>query len=93
MAKRLTNYSIKLRGFIVLLGGAATVWPIVAHAHIKWFAKFDVDRPPLPVGDVLTGQFVYFFLASVLLIYAFFWLDRFVLRKGDPLRMHCAATR
>ena len=81
MAKRLTDDSIKLHGFIALLGGAATVWPRAAHAHIKWFAEFDVSKPPLAVGDVLTGQFLYFFLASVVLIYAFFWVDRFLLRK------------
>jgi hypothetical protein len=52
-----------------------------AQAHIKWFAPYDLNKPPLPIGDVLDARFVTFFLASVLLIYAFFWCDRLVLRK------------
>lgn len=51
-----------------------------AHAHVKWFADFDLTKPPLPVGEVLDGQFVAFFLSSVILIYGFFFFDRFVLR-------------
>jgi hypothetical protein len=62
-----------------------------AHAHVKWFSEYDLNKPPLPVGEVLTGQFAYFFLASVLLIYAFFWFDRYVFRKRileDALRAY-----
>ena len=62
-----------------------------AHAHVKWFSEYDLKKPPLPIGEVLTGQFVYFFLSSVLLIYAFFWVDRYVLRKRilqDVLRRY-----
>src|SRR5262249_9494334 len=53
----------------------------LAHAHVKWFADYDLTKPPLPIGEVLTRQFAVFFLSSVLLIYGFFWFDRFVLRK------------
>lgn len=52
-----------------------------AQAHVKWFAAYDLSKPPIPIGEVLTGEFVEFFLSSLLLIYAFFWFDRYVLRK------------
>lgn len=58
-------------------------WPITqAEAHVKWFAQYDVSKPPLPIGDVLTKTFVWFFLWSIVFIYVFFLLDRYVLRKG-----------
>ncbi len=60
-----------------------------AHAHIKWFDQYDLNQPPLPIGEVVTPQFVYFFLGSVLLIYVFFWFDRYAYRKrilDDVLR-------
>ena len=31
--------------------------------HVKWFAPFDVHVMPKPVGEVLNGTFVKFFLA------------------------------
>ena len=68
-----------LAGLLVLAVALATG---PAQAHVKWFAPYDTSEPPLPIGEVLTGQFVYFFLASILLVYAFFWVDRFVLRHG-----------
>ena len=33
-----------------------------AHAHVKWFAEYDLNKPPLPVGEVFTAQFIYFFV-------------------------------
>lgn len=42
----------------------------------------DPSDAPRPIGDVLTEAiFVNLFLLSVFAIYAFFWLDRWVLRK------------
>ena len=52
-----------------------------ARAHVKWFAEYDLTRSPMPVGDVFTAFFVWFFLFSVVAIYAFYWVDRYVYRK------------
>lgn len=51
-------------------------------AHVKWFAVFDVNAAPKYIGEVLNGQFVRFFLASVAAVCAFFWADRTVYRRG-----------
>lgn len=68
-----------LIGAVLVIAGLAGSNP--AHAHVKWFAEYDLTKPLLPVGEVLNGQFVDFFLASVLFIYGFFLLDRYSLRK------------
>ena len=52
----------------LILGGSD-----VALAHVKWFAEYDLRQPPLPIGDVLTGVFVYFFLISVVFVYRSFY--------------------
>jgi hypothetical protein len=52
-----------------------------AQAHVKRCENYDLSRSPLPIGEVVTSQFVYFFLGSVVLIYVFFWFDRYVYRK------------
>jgi hypothetical protein len=51
-------------------------------AHVKWFAPFNVAEAPKPIGDVLNGTFVIFFLVSVAAIYGFFVVDRIALRRG-----------
>jgi hypothetical protein len=74
-------------GSLILFVGLADGDP--AQAHVKWFAHYDMTHPPLPIGEVVTPQFVYFFLANVFLVYAFFWFDRYVYRKrilDDVLR-------
>lgn len=53
-----------------------------AQAHVKWFAQFDISKPPMPIGDVLTRTFIWFFIWSVVAIYLFFIVDRYVLHKG-----------
>jgi hypothetical protein len=75
------------------LGGltllAAVLASAPAHAHVKWFAEYDLTKPPLPIGGVIDGRFVNFFLASVIVIYGFFWIDRAALRRrilDDQLR-------
>ena len=79
----------RVLGIAVLLAGSLASRS--AHAHIKWFADYDLTKPPLPIGEVLTRPFVTLFLASLVFIYAFFWVDRAVLRKGileDVLRRY-----
>jgi hypothetical protein len=49
---------------------------------VKWFAPFDVNAPPKPIGEVLNGQFVKFFLASAVAVCACFWADRTAYRRG-----------
>ena len=87
MAEHLPN--ARELSVLVLLAGSVPSGS--AQAHVKWFAEYDLNKPPLAVGDVLTGQFVHFFLSSVLIIYAFFWFDRYVVRKRvleDMLRRY-----
>jgi len=50
--------------------------------HVKWFAPFDVKAMPKPIGEVLNGTFIKFFLASVVLIFGFFLADRTMYRRG-----------
>jgi hypothetical protein len=60
----------------------AAVWAVPAEAHVKWVVEFDITKPPRPIGEVLSGRFVEFFLVSVFGVYLFFLADRFILRKG-----------
>lgn len=55
---------------------------VPAHAHVKWFAPYDIAKPPLPIGDVITETFIWFFVASLVFIFLFFLIDRFALRQG-----------
>ena len=59
-----------------------TVFLVLILAHVKWFAPFDVEAAPKPIGEVLNGTFVKFFLVSVAAITSFFWLDRTAYRRG-----------
>ena len=52
-----------------------------ADAHVKWFAPYDLETAPLPIGEVLTPEFIYFYIASVFVIYAFFLLDRYFYQR------------
>jgi hypothetical protein len=52
-----------------------------AHAHVKWFADHDVTKPPLPIGDVLTGTFTWCFVVAVACVYGFVLVDRYVYRR------------
>ena len=64
-------------GALVLVIGASDP----AFAHVKWFAHYDLTLPPLPIGEVFDRLFVGFFLFSVVAIYAFYWVDRYVYRR------------
>ena len=62
-------------------------------AHVKWFVEFDSTQPPLSIGKVLTKQFIYFFIASVLSIYFFFALDRYVYHRINLDKYYQFLTR
>lgn len=51
------------------------------YAHVKWFAPYDIVKPPLPINEVLTKTFIYFFLFSVGCMYVFFLMDRIAYRN------------
>jgi hypothetical protein len=63
---------------VVLIGLCAEA----AQAHVKWFVEFDVSKAPAPIGEVLTGDFVKMFLVSVVGVYIFFLLDRYLYERG-----------
>lgn len=51
-------------------------------AHVKWFTDFDNAKAPLPISEVLTKTFLWFFIASVVVTYLFFVGDRYAYKKG-----------
>ena len=61
--------------------------------HIKWFAPFDVNAMPKPIGEVLNGTFVKFFLASVACVTLFFLADRTAYRRGFLRRLDARLKR
>lgn len=61
---------------------AAWILPGRMLAHVKWFAPFNIAEGPKPIGEVLNGTFLIFFLVSVAAIYGFFVVDRIALRRG-----------
>ncbi len=67
--------------FAGLVAACSALANTPAWAHVKWFAPYDPEQPLLPVGEVLSAEFVHFFLGSVLFVYAYFYVDRFVLRR------------
>ena len=66
-----------LVGFALLV----VLSPSNAFAHIKWFAPFDLSKPPLAIGEVLNTTFVRLYLLSIICIYVFFYIDRLAYRK------------
>ncbi len=73
------NIRIGLLFFLLFFSGI--LFPADAWSHVKWFFPYDLSKPLLPIGDVLTQTFVYLYLLSVIGIYAFFWVDRYLFRK------------
>ncbi len=63
--------------FILFTGFVST-----AHAHVKWFAPYDLEQPPLSINQILTQQYLYFYIGSAIFIYCFFLFDRFCYRHG-----------
>jgi hypothetical protein len=55
---------------------------LAAKAHVKWFVEYDTAKPPLPIGEVLSGTFIKMFLVCVAGIYLFFLVDRYIYKKG-----------
>src|SRR5215207_2484274 len=55
--------------------------------HVKWFVDHDVSKPPLPIGEVLTGTFVKMFLVAVAFTYLFFLADRYIHEKGYLVKL------
>lgn len=63
-----------LSGFGLLLAGLLLAEP--ALAHVKWFAPYDLNEPPIFVGDIITREYLFFYIGSAFFIYAFFVFDR-----------------
>ncbi len=59
--------------------------PMPAHAHVKWFAAYDVTEAPAPLSGVLSRHFLLAFAAFTLLLVGSFLLDRLVATKVPAL--------
>lgn len=81
MNRLLSGCSFAFRWFAgVALG---VTFPSIANAHVKWFAPYSLEKPPLPIDEVLTPEFIYFYIGSAIFIYAFFWFDRYFYQRED----------
>jgi len=72
------RYLCRLVTVFILLNGLVPS----AHAHVKWLAQYDLDQPPLSINQILTQQYLYFYIGSAIFIYCFFLFDRFCYRHG-----------
>ncbi len=71
--------------FVVSLT-AATVVPLTASAHVKWFCTIaDASRPPEALAAVITPMFLACFGAFVLMIFAGFFVDSLIARRWPAL--------
>lgn len=50
-------------------------------AHVKWFAPYDLTQPPLFIGDIITREYLFFYIGSAFFIYAYFVFDRWAHRQ------------
>jgi hypothetical protein len=64
-----------------VLATAASVVPTSALAHVKWFAPYDVSKPPMPVEGVMTQHFLLVFTAFTLLMVGSFMADRLAAKR------------
>jgi len=63
---------------MLCVGSAILLAPGPAAAHIKWFEPYDVSQSPLPLGDVLTRQYLLSLFGFTSLMAGGFLLDRLV---------------
>ena len=52
-----------------------------AQAHVKWFARYDLSKPPEQVALVFTSEFISLLLLSVALLFIFYCIDRYCYRR------------
>jgi hypothetical protein len=53
----------------------------IAQAHVKWFSPYDLTQPPVFIGDIITREYLYFYVGSAFFIYAFFLFDRWAYHR------------
>ena len=76
-----THIARSLTVFVASLA-AATVMPLTASAHVKWFCTIaDGARPPDALVNVITPTFLACFGAFVLMIFAGFFVDGWIARR------------
>lgn len=63
--------------------------PAAAHAHIKWFVKYNLLAPPRPMEQVVTsGYFVRVGLAVLALMFTVALVDRTLCERNCALQRH-----
>lgn len=55
--------------------------PMTASAHVKWFASYDVTKPPKHLADVITAVFLGVLSLSLFLLFLMFLADGYVARR------------
>ena len=74
--------------WLFVTAAAGAVIPSGASAHIKWFEPYDLAEAPRAPSDLLNATFIWLFIASGVLIFIFFLVDRFAYRKKIFSTLH-----